>query len=367
MFKAARTKTLPADLLARIKTLPFTLKEPRMEDAVWDEINRTSDAERTDILRWAKLYVAEGYLAAMRGRESALAHFENIQKAVCTQPVYNALLSRGHLELSTVSPAVRTDTFLFFIFALRRSLEPADFFTHFASIFVPLIEVAEAFLEPQFAVHLRPIKKVKKTPVKYTHAALCLSTSCSSSTLGGYHPQYGRHHSGLRHLTTIRELQATSAFKSITRSFYAFFAPRLNPPPTPMRRPSSSPTPTPSPSTVPSSTPPSVSLSFTIPPAPPASTAPPLPPRPAPVRRLSSSPTPTPSPSRVSRSLSPSTPPSALSYTVPPAPPAPTTFLLPPRPAVLRKLRISSAPPASSINNDNYSRFPRRPDSSRQT
>ncbi|KAJ6511297.1 hypothetical protein C8R47DRAFT_1207651 [Mycena vitilis] len=186
MFGASRTtKSLPTALLARVKTLPFTLKELSVEDAVWDEIERTTDAERTDIIRCAKLYVAEGYLAAMRGRESALVHFENIQQAVCNQPVYNALLSRGYSKLSTFSPAVRSDAFLIFIFALRRSLEPATFFARFESIFVPLIEAAEAFLAPQLAVESRPIKKVRRAPVKYTHAY--------------------------------------SAFKSITRSFYPLF------------------------------------------------------------------------------------------------------------------------------------------------
>ncbi|KAJ7625042.1 hypothetical protein DFH06DRAFT_1229676 [Mycena polygramma] len=141
-------KILTATLLARVKNLKFSLKEPRVAKAMWDKMNTASDLERGEFLRSAKIYISEAYLEYMRGWDIiAPGLYESIERAVFTTAIYKQLLLRGKLRPDPrTSPDAYADAFHFLAYAVYQCFGQLAFWRWFSSTFGPLIEDSEAFL-----------------------------------------------------------------------------------------------------------------------------------------------------------------------------------------------------------------------------
>ncbi|KAJ7130178.1 hypothetical protein C8R44DRAFT_872015 [Mycena epipterygia] len=137
---------LTAAIAARVLTLTFDPLVEVVED-IWLELADATDLERASFIRAAINALHQSYFLFMNDRVQSLGVYELIKQHIFAHSTLKSILEKTPLELDPQEPTlVFTDTFLFIVGAVHRSLDATQFRVWFLSVFLPLIEASETVL-----------------------------------------------------------------------------------------------------------------------------------------------------------------------------------------------------------------------------
>ncbi|KAF8206130.1 hypothetical protein K438DRAFT_1963231 [Mycena galopus ATCC 62051] len=145
---ASRPKDLKERVLdaidAKLANSPLDLTVPSIAEHVWVQLESLSAHQVEEFLRNGRHTLSVLYLDFMATRENPLGAYDMISHVLFTQRTYQLVVKHAiHSPFSSSSLPIAKSLVYFWVAALQRSLDPAEFVAWFACVFGPVIETAE--------------------------------------------------------------------------------------------------------------------------------------------------------------------------------------------------------------------------------